>query len=126
LITDDDKDDSEFLTDALTQTGFPGTIRVFGNGEELINHLTTSSPRFEADLIVLDLNMPTKNGYETLKELKQHSDLKDITVVILTSSPRIQDEKYCYELGCKYFLRKPLNYSGYVEVAKEIIRLTKA
>jgi len=123
LITDDDRDDREFLTEALTQTGFPGVIRVFENGEELMNHLT-SSPRLNAELIVLDLNMPLKNGYETLKELKQHSILKDITVVILTSSSRLQDEKYCYDLGCKYFLKKPLNYSGYVDVAKEIISLT--
>ena len=124
FITDDDVDDREFLTAALLQNGFREIIKEFKNGEELMNHLT-ANPASPADLIILDLNMPVKNGYQALKELKENDDFRNIPVIILTSSSKLEDEQYCYNLGCSNFFRKPLSFTGYIRLAEDIISFTK-
>jgi CheY-like chemotaxis protein len=120
FITDDDADDREFLTHALSEKGFDGALQVFANGEELLKSIYQDGMSRQG-LILLDLNMPVKNGYETLKELRQRKESEAIPVIVITSSSKTEDERYCYELGCNNFLLKPLSVAGYERLAEEII-----
>ena len=120
FITDDDADDREFLTEALSDKGFEGILKLFANGQHLMDHLERHTLSI-IDLIVLDLNMPVKDGYITLTELKHNEKYKHIPVMILTSSSREDDEQFCYNLGCNHFMRKPLSLTGYRKLAEDII-----
>lgn len=116
FITDDDSDDREFVIDALRKFGFQGRFTEFGNGQELYDYLK-SHLNDCPDLILLDLNMPVKNGYETLRELKANVHFDSIPVVILTASPNKEDEKWCLKMGCDHFETKPLTLEGYKALA---------
>ncbi len=120
-ITDDDQDDRDFLLEVLNKKGFHGFLILFENGNELLHHLNTKSD-LSNTLIVLDINMPVKDGYQTLKELKATAALQHIPVIILTASSKLKDEQYCYQLGCSSFMRKPLSMAGYEDLAEYIIR----
>jgi DNA-binding response OmpR family regulator len=120
FITDDDLDDREFLTLALERYGFTGKIATFSNGAKLLDHLSANPGEFPG-LIVLDLNMPHKNGFETLTELKSNDLLKHIPVVILTSSSREADEATCKNLGSDHFFRKPSNITDYKELSEFMV-----
>ena len=84
-----------------------------------------SYPKDLPNLILLDLNMPIKDGYETLKDLKQDKQLQTIPVMVLTSSTKPADENVCYQLGCEYFHRKPITLSEYSDLATLIARYSK-
>ena len=119
-ITDDDADDRLFLTEALSMQGFHGKILTFENGEQLIAHLSAVND-LAGRLVLLDLNMPVKDGYETLKELRNNKNVSGIPIIILTSSSRAEDEQSCYKLGCNDFKEKPLSVSGYDTLARDIM-----
>jgi CheY-like chemotaxis protein len=119
-ITDDDSQDREFLTDALSRRKRQVAFREFENGQELIENLITSSHRLP-DLILLDLNMPVKNGYDTLEEIRQLDESKNIPVIIFTASSRVEDKERCYKLGCNNFIVKPFSFTEYEKVADDII-----
>jgi CheY-like chemotaxis protein len=121
FITDDDSDDREFLLEALKKIGYQGNTVLFDHGEQLLEHLSEHAAE-TPDLILLDLNMPIKDGYETLKELKSGPQVKSIPVMILTSSTRKEDEGICHRLGCDYFQRKPITLQEYKELAELIDR----
>lgn len=120
FIIDDDADDREFLIDALIRNEYKFDFVEFSNGEHLFEYIL-ANPEQIPDLILLDLNMPIKNGYETLKELKADKQLKDIPVMVITSSSRKEDEAYCYELGCNHFCRKPITLNEYEKLTSLII-----
>jgi CheY-like chemotaxis protein len=119
FIVDDDADDRGFVLEALADNGFDIRSEGFENGAALLEHLT-EHPSKLPKLILLDLNMPIKDGFETLKELRSDPDLRSIPVVVLTSSSRDSDETDCKDLGCSQFIRKPMNYEEYVDLSKVI------
>lgn len=120
FIIDDDADDREFLKDALIGNGYEFDFVEFDNGAHLFEYLLLNSEKIP-DLILLDLNMPVKNGYETLKELKMNELLKAIPVMVITSSSRSEDEIYCYQLGCDHFCRKPITLNEYEKLTRLIV-----
>lgn len=122
FIADDDEEDITLLHDSLIERNSRVQCTTFHNGLVLLNYLTHNSETVP-DLIILDINMPVKNGFLTLHELKQNPDLKSIPVVMLTSSMRQEDEKRCHEMGCKGFLRKPDSMAGYINIAERILLL---
>jgi CheY-like chemotaxis protein len=126
VVADDDVDDREFLSQALRRNAFPGICKGLEDGETLINYLKQLKTPSAPGLIVLDLNMPLKNGYEVLAELKNEASLKNIPVVVLTSSQRAEDERLCYSLGCDKFYRKPGTLSGYDDLAESMVSYLRA
>ncbi|HYF69200.1 MAG TPA: response regulator [Ohtaekwangia sp.] len=112
-LVDDDMDDLELVQEALHRTGFQGQLACANNGEDFLVKLHLSKA---PALIVLDLNMPLKDGFEVLKELKT-TNFSVVPVVILTASHNKQDEKRCFELGCNLFLRKPSTLEEYDSIA---------
>ena len=117
FITDDDPDDREFIINALQRNGFIGRLVEFENGEYLSEYLYKHSDNLP-DLILLDLNMPVKNGFDTLREIKNDPKFSNIPVVVLSASTRKEDEQICFQTGCKHFLSKPLDMAGYSSIAK--------
>ncbi len=110
LLADDDLDDCIFFEEALDE--FPLSIRlsIVHNGEKLMEHLLTTSEQLP-DLLFLDLNMPRKNGFECLAEIKQNEKLKHLAVIIISTSMVKDVVNLLYKSGAQYFIRKPAEYS---------------
>ena len=115
LIAEDDADDRFLLQAAFEENGFKDTLQFVENGVEvldflhnLINKDDAALPRF----ILLDLNMPKKDGREVLKELKQHQQFKKIPVVIFSTTNNEQEMRRCYELGANSYITKPNSFEG--------------
>src|SRR5262245_29677477 len=128
LMADDDDDDRLLAKDALTECRLASDLRFVENGEELLDYLrrrgsyskTRLSPR--PGLILLDLNMPKKDGREALKEIKNDPELRKIPVVVLTTSKADTDIGRVYELGANSFISKPVSFDALVEVMKILCR----
>ncbi|HEV2208358.1 MAG TPA: response regulator [Verrucomicrobiae bacterium] len=122
LMADDDDDDRLLAQDALRESQVPGTIQFVANGEELLDYLfhrgqyeaPASAPR--PGLILLDLNMPRKDGREALREIKNSPELRRIPVVVLTTSQADTDVGAIYDLGANSFITKPFKFEALVRV----------
>lgn len=112
-IVDDDADDLEILQEALVQNSYKGPVRTALNGQELMDFLRKKEDSAKPDVIVLDLNMPLKNGFQVLEEIKEQPELNPIPVIILTASTNKIDEVRCFELGCSFYFRKPHTMPDY-------------
>src|SRR5207253_3875954 len=116
------------VKDALSECQCDVDLRFVENGEELLEYLlhdpktTSSGPTRRPALIILDLNMPRKDGREALREIKSHSDLRSIPVVVLTTSKAEEDILSTYDLGVNSFITKPVTFEGLVDVLKVIGR----
>jgi CheY-like chemotaxis protein len=120
LIAEDDIDDRMLLQTAFEETGIKNRIEFVGNGCELVDFLQkeerNSYPRF----ILLDLNMPKKDGRETLKEIKQHPIYKKIPVVIFTTTKNESEINRCYELGANSYVVKPDSFDSLVKIMEAL------
>jgi Response regulator containing a CheY-like receiver domain and an HTH DNA-binding domain len=115
LIAEDDADDRFLLQTAFVENGFNDRLCFVENGVEVLDHLmkletndAASLPRF----ILLDLNMPKKDGREVLKELKQNEKFKNIPVVIFSTTNNEQEMRRCYELGANSYITKPNSFEN--------------
>jgi two-component system response regulator len=123
-MAEDDPDDRLLALKALKECCTPSEMRFVEDGEELIAYLrrrgryaeprTSPRPRF----ILLDLNMPRKDGREALEELKNDPELCSIPVVVLTTSQAEDDILRSYQLGANSFITKPVTFDGLVEMMR--------
>lgn len=128
LIADDDADDRLMIRDALEENRLANDVRFVENGEELMEYLTRqgkyrnleSSPK--PGLILLDLNMPKKDGREALREIKSHPELRGIPVVVLTTSKAEEDIYRTYNLGVNSFITKPVTFESLVTITRDLGR----
>ncbi|SFN88831.1 Response regulator receiver domain-containing protein [Chitinophaga sp. YR627] len=124
LIADDDADDRELIQAAFDENSTQHHISFVENGEELLHYLKRDGHYADETLhpfpqiILLDLNMPKKDGREALRELKANSVFKSIPVIVLTTSQEEKDIINSYELGVNSFIIKPVTYSGLVEFTR--------
>lgn len=109
LIAEDDVDDRMLLQTAFDENNIKIQIEFVGNGSELIEYLETLEGRKSnyPRIILLDLNMPKKDGRETLREIKQHPVFKKIPVVVFTTTKNENEIARCYELGANTYVVKP-------------------
>jgi CheY-like chemotaxis protein len=123
-MAEDDADDRLLVKDALEECQWNADLRFVENGEELLDYLlrqgkyrrSEESPR--PRLILLDLNMPRKDGREVLQEIRGHAELRRIPVVVLTTSRADTDIERVYELGANSFISKPVQFEGLVNVMR--------
>jgi CheY-like chemotaxis protein len=121
LLADDDEEDRSMTIDALRERRVANDIRCVQDGQELVDYLfrrgryadTATSPK--PGLILLDLNMPRKDGREALAEMKTDPALRSIPVVVLTTSRAEEDIVRTYDLGVNSFISKPVTFNGLVE-----------
>jgi CheY-like chemotaxis protein len=121
-LVDDDSDDLEILKEALVENSYKGPVLAVHNGQALMDRLQSATDK--PDVIILDLNMPLKDGFQALEEIRRMPHMNKIAVIILTASSRKEDEIRCLELGCNYFFRKPVimkEYSSLVGIVKKFI-----
>jgi len=124
-MADDDADDRLLAQDALTETQLANDLHFVENGEELLDYLQRRGRfnKFNAPrpgLILLDLNMPRKDGREALREIKQDPELRRIPVVVLTTSKADTDITRIYDLGANSFIAKPVTFDSLVHVMKTL------
>lgn len=127
LMAEDDPDDRFLVQEALRELGSCGDLRFVEDGEELMQYLGRSgkyadpmlSPR--PTLILLDLNMPRKDGRQALAEIKRDPDLQKIPVVVWTTSSEREDKAQCRKVGASSYVTKPVKYSELVEAVRKII-----
>jgi CheY-like chemotaxis protein len=128
LLADDDEEDRMLACEALAESRLTNQIYCVTDGEDLMDYLYRRgkySPPAEAPrpgLILLDLNMPKKDGREALRELKSDPDLRHIPIVVLTTSKAEEDIYRSYESGASSFISKPVTFNGLVEVMKGLGR----
>ena len=122
FIADDDLEDITLLRESLIERNAMVNCLTFHNGLVLINFLLTNTETVP-DLITLDINMPIKNGFLTLHELKQNPLLKSIPVIMLSTSKRPEDAARSLQMGCLSFFTKPTSVSEYTTIAERILLL---
>jgi CheY-like chemotaxis protein len=123
-MAEDDADDRLLVKDAVEECQWNADLRFVENGEELLDYLLRQGKYGQAErsprpgLILLDLNMPKKDGREVLREIRAHADLRRIPVVVLTTSKADTDIERIYELGANSFICKPVQFDGLVNVMR--------
>ena len=124
LIVDDDSDDREIIRDAFMSSKTDNKEYVFiENGDRLLDYLQGSEINDLPSLIMLDLNMPGKDGREALKEIKKEEHFKNIPIVVFTTSASQRDRDTSYSLGANCFVTKPDTFNKLVELTDSISRL---
>jgi two-component system response regulator len=126
LMADDDADDRQMAKEAFDESRIANDLRFVTDGEELMDYLhqrgkysdPATCPR--PGLILLDLNMPKKDGREALREIKSDPGLRNIRVVILTTSKAEEDIYRTYDLTAASYITKPVTFAGLVDVIKTL------
>jgi len=122
FIVDDDPDDRESIRDAFLANKHQQDYVFMKNGEQLIGHFTDTPAKLPS-LILLDLNMPGKDGRDVLKEMKTHKDFNLIPIIVITTSSSAEDREASYRLGANCFLTKPNSFRELVEITDSIAKL---
>lgn len=126
LLADDDTDDCDFFKDALNDLPLSTTLTTVHNGVELMKLLTQKEFNLPYALY-LDLNMPRKNGFECLAEIKLNETLKQLPVIIFSTSFDKEVVKLLYAQGADYYIRKPAEYSNLKKIIlKSIILIAES
>ena len=124
LIAEDDADDRFLLQTAFEEKGYTEKLQFVENGIELMDYLgkgKTPIPREDYPrIILLDLNMPKKDGREVLKELKQSEMWRKIPVVVFTTTKNEAEISRCYELGANTYIVKPANFDELLRTIEHI------
>jgi chemotaxis family two-component system response regulator Rcp1 len=123
LMVEDNPDDIELTVEAFKDSRVRNRLIVVKDGEEAVSYLQGKGQYQHAvrpDLILLDLNMPRKNGRDVLREIKNDPKLKRIPVVILTTSQEEEDIIHTYDLHANCYITKPLDFNQFLKVVKSI------
>lgn len=124
LVADDDEDDRMLIGDAFEEARLNNPVDFVKDGEELMSFLRREgeysglSPDHKPGIILLDLNMPKKDGRTALKEIREDPGLRNIPIVVLTTSKSEEDILRTYDLGVNSFITKPVTFDNLVEVVK--------
>jgi CheY-like chemotaxis protein len=124
LLAEDDPDDRQLTQEALAECRLANDIHFVEDGEQLLDYLFRRGnyANLAAEplpgLILLDLNMPRKDGREALKEIKANPELRRVPVVVLTTSKAEEDILRTYDLGVNSYITKPVTFDSLVETIK--------
>lgn len=120
ILAEDDEDDRIFFKEAFHELNLSTELRVAEDGFELMNFL--EKPDIDLpQLILLDLNMPLINGFECLEMMKKNSQLKNIPVIIYSTSANPEDIKKSYILGAHFYVHKPINHQQFKTAIKKVL-----
>jgi CheY-like chemotaxis protein len=126
VMADDDEEDRMLTQDAWKECRLKNNLRFVEDGVELMDYLYRRGKFASGNgepwpgLILLDLNMPRKNGFEALEEIKADPELKKIPIVVLTTSSEEEDICRSYDLGVSGFVTKPVSFDGLVDILKTL------
>ena len=123
IITDDDEDDRMLFAEALEEIELPVVVTEASNGAELMDILH-KEPVPVPEVVFLDLNMPVKDGFECLQEIrKEKGDIKDLNIVVLSTSSNKATIDKCFELGASYYGVKPHSFGKLKELLSSVLAM---
>ena len=126
LLAEDDEEDAQMTLEALKKNRLGNDVRVARDGEEAMDYLRregqfgNGADAPKPGLILLDLNMPKKDGREVLAEIKSDARLRQIPVIVLTTSKAEEDIVRSYDLGVNSFITKPVTFAGLAEAMRVV------
>jgi CheY-like chemotaxis protein len=115
LLADDDTDDCSFFKEAVEELLLSTQLTAVNDGEQLMQLLTNETNELP-DVLFLDLNMPRKNGFECLSEIKGNQKLRQLPVIIFSTSYEQEVVNLLYKNGAQYFIRKPSEFSQFKKI----------
>lgn len=118
LLADDDEDDRQLFKEVITEINAGIQVQVVEDGSQLMKILNEVD--YLPDMLFLDLNMPCKDGKECLREIKDNERLKDLPVVIYSTSAHTKDIHDTHVIGANLYIRKPNTFSGQISVIKKV------
>jgi len=125
LIAEDDDGHAELIREGLVESGVCNKIKRFSNGEDVWRFISCTGNKEVRDktknyLLLLDINMPKMDGVEVLKRIKSDQELKEIPVMMLTTTDDPREVEGCYQLGCNLYINKPINFTKFTETLKRL------
>jgi len=123
VIVDDDADDREIIRDAFVSAIDEQEYVFVENGDRLLEYLEQQKDASPPSLIMLDLNMPGKDGRETLKEIKTNNRFQHIPTIVFTTSSSNRDKQTVYDMGANCFITKPDTFNKLIELTSCISKL---
>lgn len=125
LIAEDDDGHAELIKEALRESGVCNPIIRFSDGEEVWNFFSNKNEGDGRDinknyLLLLDINMPRMDGVEVLRRLKTSEDLKEIPIMMLTTTDDPREIEACYKLGCNLYIHKPVDFIKFTETLNRL------
>jgi len=120
IIAEDDDGHAELIKEGLQNSGVNNNIIRFANGEEVWTFLSGDNTPEVNYLLLLDINMPKMDGIEVLKRVKGDARLKDIPIMMLTTTDDPREVENCYELGCNVYITKPVEFTKFAELLKRL------
>lgn len=125
IIVEDDPGHSKLIEKNLRRSGLENPIKTFENGQQTLDYLKgrgefEGSPINQCILLLLDLNMPIMNGVELLQTLKQDQCLREIPVIIFSSTDDQREIDECYSLGCNLYVPKPVEFDRFSETVRKL------
>ena len=124
LLVEDNKGDVGLIEEVFEEAKIRNNLHVAEDGEEAMLYLRGKgkfSGSLRPDIVILDLNLPNKDGREVLREIKEDNNLKNIPVIILTSSIAEKDILRAYELNANAYVTKPLDFNQFINVVGSIV-----
>ena len=118
LLVEDDPGDVVLIEEAFEHNKVRNTLKIVGDGVEAMEYLRSDAAR--PDLVLLDLNLPRKDGREVLAEIKGDPELRSIPVVVLTTSKAEEDILRSYDLHANAYVTKPVDFNRFIEVVRQI------
>jgi CheY-like chemotaxis protein len=123
LLVEDDPGDVLLTKDAFADNKVKNNLHVVSDGEEAVAYLRRQEPHGDAvrpDLVLLDLNLPRKDGREVLKDIKADPELRSIPVVVLTTSEADEDILNSYDLHANAYVTKPVDFDSFIRIVRQI------
>ncbi len=123
LLADDDSDDRNFFKDALKELKNDAKLTTVNDGEELMKYLSDHAEELP-DVLFLDINMPRKNGFDCLAEIKKNETLKTLPVVMFSTSNSQEKINFTFQSGAHVYVHKPNEFVQLVKVIHHAIQIT--
>ncbi len=125
LLAEDDEGHAGLIIKNLKRAGVDNRILLFRNGEDILNFLFRKGryhcrQEGESCILLLDIRMPRVDGIEILRKLKQDETRRKIPVIIVSTTDEPGTIKKCYDLGCKRYIVKPVDYDMFVETIRQL------
>jgi len=121
LLVDDDDGDCRLVKESLLDSQRASTVHVVNSGDDALAHLRKAGHgKGKPDVVFLDINMPGKDGFATLKEIRADAKLTDLPVVMLTTSTEQRDVDESYRLHANCFVSKPTRFEEFASVVREL------
>ena len=122
LIADDDEDDRAFFNEAINELKMNSKLTMFNDGKDLMEYLELPNIKLP-HILFLDLNMPFKNGFECLKEIRANNRYKDVSIAIYSTSSSEKDIEDTFIEGANVYIKKPNDFTELKKIIKDVVNM---